>query len=86
MNHVNWLLRWFRCPVPICCSHCLVVRPDVLKPSQHAYATELPKAARDWSVPPSIVLARQECRAQEVEASFAVDCHSYTIAEDFWVT
>lgn len=41
---------------------------------------------RDWSVPSSVMLACEECRAQEVEASFTVDCHSYTIAENFWVT
>lgn len=32
------------CPVHVpFVVQCLVVRPDVLKPSQHAYATELPK-------------------------------------------
>lgn len=32
------------------------------------------------------MLACKERRTQKVEASFAVDGHSHTIAEDFWVT
>lgn len=44
------------------------------------------QAAWDWSVPASIMLTCEECRAQQVKASFTVDCHSYAIAEDLWVT
>lgn len=40
----------------------------------------------DGSVPPAVVLAREERRSPEVEASLAVDSDADSVAEDFWVT
>lgn len=41
---------------------------------------------RDRSVPPAVVLAREERRSQEVEAPLAVDGDADSVAEDFGVT
>lgn len=40
----------------------------------------------DRAVPPAVMLAREERRSQEVEASLAVDSDAESVAEDFWVT
>lgn len=40
----------------------------------------------DGAVPPAVMLACEERRPQEVEASLAVDGHGHSVAEDFWVT